>query len=214
MALFNKIMHFHPIQSINDVFTSLKWSRQRRKKGYCEYDLYSISNWFMKVVPEMIEEARAKKLGIPSVLIEEARNSHNIDPSEDFYSIPEELLDEIEKEASNKWDAILTRMVFLMRESDEDTCSRKNPYEEEYNKAREEFAFKYGDLGEKLLTEEDKEYAKRTGGRKAYFMSDVPEYREIYNKYMEEQQKLWKYHETCQKEGLDLFVKWFSYLGI
>ena len=214
MSLKNIKGSIHPIQSIKRVLMKWKWSRERSKKGYCEYDLYSISNWFMRVVPEMIEEARAKKLGIPSVLIEEAKNSHNIDPSEDFYLIPEKLLDEIEKEASNKWDAILTRMVFLLRESDEDTCSKKNLYEEEYNKAREEFATKYGDFGEKLLTEEDKEYAKETGDRKVYFMSDVPEYREIYNKYMEEQQKLWEYHEACQKEGLALFVKWFSYLGI
>lgn len=214
MSLKNIKGSIHPIQSIKRVLMKWKWSRERSKKGYCEYDLYSISNWFMGVVPEMVEKVRANRLGIPSVLIEEAKNSHNIDPSEDFYSIPEELLDEIEKEAANKWDEILSKMVFLMRESNEDTCSRKNSYEEEYNKAREEFVTKYGDFGEKLLTKEDKEYAKETGGRKAYFMSDVPEYREIYNRYMGEQQKLWEYHETCQKEGLDLFVKWFSYLGI
>ena len=214
MSLKNIKGSIHPIQSIKRVLMKWKWSRERSKKGYCEYDLYSISNWFMGVVPEMVEKVRANRLGIPSVLIEEARNSHNIDPSEDFYSIPEELLDEIEKEAANKWDNILSQIVFLLRESDEDTCSKKNPYEEEYNKAREEFATKYGDFGEKLLTDEDKEHAKETGGRRAYFLYDVPEYREIYNKYIEEQQKLWKYHEACQKEGLDLFVKWFSYLGI
>ena len=214
MSLKNIKLSIHPIQSIKKVLMRWKWSRERSKKGYCEYDLYSISNWFMGVVPEMIEKVRANKLGIPSVLIEESRNSHNIDDSVDFYSIPEELLDEIEKEAANKWDEILSKMVFLMRESNEDTCSKKNPYEEEYNKAREEFAVKYGDFGEKLLTEEDKEYAKQTGGKKAYFLCDVPEYREIHNNYIEEEQKLWEYHETCQKEGLDLFVKWFSYLGI
>ena len=209
-----KKLSFHTIQSINDVFTSLKWSRQRRKKGYCEYDLYSISNWFMRVVPEMIEEARAKKLGIPSVLIEEARNSHNIDPSEDFYSIPEKLLDQIEKDANNKWDEILTRMAFLLREAYEDTCSRKNPYEEEYHKARAEFVTKYGDFGEKLLTKEDKEYAKKTGGRRAYFMNDLPEYTEIHNKYFEEEGKIYEYREECQREALSMFVKWFPYLGI
>ena len=38
-----KKLSFHPIQSIKDKITNLKWSRQRCKKGYCEYDLYSVS---------------------------------------------------------------------------------------------------------------------------------------------------------------------------
>ena len=214
MALFNKIMHFHPIQSIKDVFTSLKWSRQRRKKGYCEYDLYSISDWFIKVVPNMIDEIRLKRLGIPNVLMEDACESYDVDYTKDFFSAPEDVQDKIEKEANGKWDEILTRMAFLLRESHEDTCSKKNHYEEEYNKAREEFTTKYGDFGEYLLTEEDKEHAKKTGGRRAYFMYDLPEYAEISNNYCEEEDKLREYREACQKEGQLMFVRWFDYLGI
>ena len=214
MALFNKIMHFHPIQSIKDVVTSLKWPRQRRTKGYCEYDLYSISDWFIKVVPDMIDEIRLKRLGIPNVLMEDACESYDVDYTKDFFSAPEDVQDKIKKEASDKWNEILTRMAFLLRESHEDTCSKKNHYEEEYNKAREEFTTKYGDFGEKLLTEEDKEHAKKTGGRRAYFMYDLPAYAEISNNYFEEEDKLREYREAYQKEGLAMFVKWFAYLGI
>ena len=214
MSLFNKIMHFHPIQSIKEVFTSLKWSRQRRKKGYCEYDLYSISDWFIKVVSDMIDEIRLKRLGIPNVLMEDACKSYDVDYTKDFFIAPEDVQDKIEKEVNGKWDEILTRMAFLLRESHEDTCSKKNTYEEEYNKAREEFTTKYGDFGEKLLTEEDKEHAKKTGGRRAYFMYDLPAYAEISNNYFEEEDELREYREACQKEGLAMFVKWFAYLGI
>ena len=30
-----------------------------------------------------------------------------------------------------EWDKILERMIFLWRETDEESCSKKNPYEEE-----------------------------------------------------------------------------------
>ena len=46
--------------------------------------------------------------------------------------------------------------MWLRRESAEDTCTRKNPYEEEYDKAHTEFREKYGLLGEKLQTEGEK----------------------------------------------------------
>ena len=49
-----------------------------------------------------------------------------------------------------EWDKILDRMIFLWRELDENTCTKKNPYEDEYMKASEEFDNKYGLLGEKL----------------------------------------------------------------
>lgn len=209
-----KKLSFHPIQSIKDTITNLKWSRQRRKKGYCEYDLYSISDWFIKVMPNMIDEVRVKRLGIPAVLLEEAGKPYIDDPLKDFVSLPEDVQDKIEKDANKKWDEILVRMAFLMREAHEDTCSRKNPYEEKYHKDREEFTSKYGDFGEKLLTKEDKEYASKTGGRRAYFMYELPEYAEISNNYFEEEDKLRNYREACQKEGIAMFVKWFAYLGI
>lgn len=209
-----KKLSFHTIQSIKDKTTNLKWSRQMRKKGYCEYDLYSISNWFIKVVPNMIDEIRLKRYGVPGVLLEEAGKSYNVDFQKDYFNLPKDVQDKIEKKANSKWDEILSKMVFLLREVNEDTCSKKNPYEEEYYKAREEFTTKYGDFGEKLLTKEDKEYAKKTGGRRAYFMYDLPEYTEIHNKYFEEEGKIYEYREACQGEGLEMFVNWFSYLGI
>ena len=209
-----KKLSFHPIQSIKDTITNLKWSRQRGKRGYCEYDLYSISDWFIRVVPEMIEEVRIKRFGIPNVLMEKVGRSYNVDFQKDYFNLPKDVQDKIEKKANSKWDEILSKMVFLLREVNEDTCSKKNPYEEEYYKAREEFTTKYGDFGEKLLTKEDKEHAKKTGSCRAYFMYELPEYTEIHNKYFEEEGKIYEYREACQREGLEMFVNWFSYLGI
>lgn len=43
-------------------------------------------------------------------------------------------------------------MIFLLREASEETCTVKNPYEEENLKNHKEFTKKYGILGEKLLS--------------------------------------------------------------
>ena len=71
-------------------------------------------------------------------------NSHGY-PS--FFEGPEE-------ENIRKWDRILGRMEFLFREANEDTCRKKNLYEEEHDLAQEEFTTKYGMFGEKLKTKE------------------------------------------------------------
>ena len=59
---------------------------------------------------------------------------------------------------------ILDKMIFLWRESKEETCSLKNPYEAEYDKASDEFHKKYGDFGFKLQTEEELEANRKRGG--------------------------------------------------
>lgn len=37
------------------------------------------------------------------------------------------------------WKDVLDKMIFLMKEADEETCSRENPFEEEYRKVHKEF---------------------------------------------------------------------------
>ncbi len=89
-------------------------------------------------------------------------NSHGY-PS--FFEGPEE-------ENIRKWDRILGRMEFLFREANEDTCRKKNLYEEEHDLAQEEFTTKYGMFGEKLKTEEEIAREKREHTHRLYMMSD------------------------------------------
>jgi hypothetical protein len=71
-------------------------------------------------------------------------------------------------------------MIFLWRETDEDTCSKKNPYEEEHSKASDEFNDKYGLFGGKLQTEKElEENKKRGGGGTVHFMYELQEDKEI-----------------------------------
>ena len=65
-------------------------------------------------------------------------------------------------------------MEFLFREANEETCHRKNPYEEAYDQAREAFTRKYGMFGEKLKTEEEKGQEKDQGDYCVHTMSVMP----------------------------------------
>ncbi|MCD8147991.1 MAG: hypothetical protein LUE92_00165 [Clostridiales bacterium] len=104
-----------------------------------------------------------------------------------------------------EWDKILDKMIFLFREADESTCRKKNPYEEEYQKASSEFSEKYGFWGEKLRTENEKGKPYGT----IHFMNELPEYQEIHQKFMDEDKHLYEYRCQCKDQAFELFARWF-----
>ena len=67
----------------------------------------------------------------------------------------------------------MDNMIFLWRESNEETCKRINPYYDEYGKAFEEFTEKYGILGDKLRTEAELENDKKFRVRTGHFMDEL-----------------------------------------
>ena len=99
-------------------------------------------------------------------------------------------------------------MIFLLQEADEETCCRKNPYEEESSEIWREFEREYGQFGEKLHPDEEKK-EETEAGRRLYFPSDVEKYKPISDKYMEEELKIMEYRRECKDEALALFSKWF-----
>ena len=46
----------------------LRCCRQRITKGYCEKDLWSIRDWFLDVVPDMLEEYKKSHHGSTGIL--------------------------------------------------------------------------------------------------------------------------------------------------
>ena len=158
---------------------------QRLRYGYCYRDTWSIDQWFVTVVPNMLHDLRVNCHGYPG-----------------YFEGPEE-------ENVKKWNQILYRMESLFREANEETCHRKNPYEEEHDQAQQEFNEKYGVFGEKLKTEEEKaEERKRHSGR-IYMLGDVPEYAEISDKWLAAERELHEYREECLKKGMTLMTKYF-----
>lgn len=145
--------------------------------------MYSVSDWFLNTLPDMLEEIKNNCTGYPDELTED------------------------------EWVRILDRIIFLLSEANEDTCTKVNPYEDEHQHISKEFCAKYGEWGEKLLTDEQKAEAKKTGNYPVYLPSHMPEYKEICDRYYKEEYNLNVYREHCKDEALELFSKWFYSLG-
>ena len=168
-----------------EVCRDIRRSIQRVFRGYCDYDLYSIFDWFLAIMPEMLREYKETRCGSP--VMDEA-----------YFREGKEQSDKNQK----AWDAVLDRMIFLLREADEKTCSLKNAYEEAYAKAADAFYERYGTFGEKLNTEKKDKNRMR-------FPGDVPENREISRQYFEEEKRIAEYRVQCKDELFRLFSKWF-----
>ena len=70
--------------------------------------------------------------------------------------------------------------------------------------------FLNGFWGEKLQTEvELEENRKRGGGGTIHFMRELPEYKNISDKYFEEERKLEEYKSKCKDTAFDLLKEHF-----
>lgn len=170
---------------------SLKYSKQRAIKGYCDRDVWSMCDFLGDLFPAMLTELKNTRHGSPGTLEDLDENGNEMDTCHD------------------KWDKILDEMIFLWREANEKTCSKKNRYEQEYQNAQEEFERKYGIFGEKLRSEEDIEHEKNTGCRIIYGLTKAPEYQEIWDKYSQEQRDIEVYRRECKDQAFDLMKEHF-----
>ena len=173
----------------------VKWSKQRIVRGYADSDIWNMYGYLQTLLPDMLEYLKNHRSGSPGYLGENYTNEDGI------------LVNDTCHEA---WDRILDRMIFLWRETDEETCSKKNSYEDEYMKALDEFTEQYGILGEKLQTPEELEAnRKRGGGGTVHFMREIPKYAEISEKHMTEEMKLEQYRSECKDEVMDMMKEHF-----
>lgn len=180
----------HPIESIKCFFTSLKWAYQRVKKGYCDKDLLvGVDDWFVEMLPEVVDEIRKEKCTIPCPVIDEAIEAMGLN-WEDYYDAcsdtPLEIREEIASKAKKNWDDILIRISFLFREVRFWTCTKQNPYEQEYFEAC------------------------KNGKNKV----ENSEFDALKKRYFEEDDKLREYRAQCKQEAIELTLKWAKYLEI
>lgn len=61
----------HPIIFFKEVGCALKWSWQRITKGYCDRDRWCIEDWFLGIMPSMLNEFAEKTYTTPILLEEE-----------------------------------------------------------------------------------------------------------------------------------------------
>jgi len=97
----------------------LKHFYQRAKKGYSFRDVWSIDYWFMDIMPQMLTDLKKKKHGCP------VQFTHNEDGTEKDFA-----------QAMEEWQSVLDRMIFCFTEMNDDTCSMKNEYDEEYSRLK------------------------------------------------------------------------------
>ena len=183
--LFAKLKHF---------FRCIKWSGQRVFRGYADCDIWSIDCYLQRLIPDMLQTLKDTRHGSPGHLGENYTNEDGILVNDTCHT---------------EWDRILERMIFLWRESDNDNCSRKNPYEDEMDCAFRNFADKYGMLGEKLQTEEELNKNRENGNTVMHFMDEVPEYKDIYDRYFAEEKELENYRSACKDEAIDMLKEYF-----
>ena len=172
----------------------LKYSYQRLRKGYCDYDLFSIYDWFLAVMPVMLQEYKDSRIGSPSELGENYPDEHGIMQNDTCHK---------------EWDEILDRMIFLFQEADESTCKRLNPFDDEASRIYDEFDEKYGFFGEKLQTEQERAEREKTGNTTMHFPGELPEYKDAMERYFAAEEDLRKYREKCKDEAFALFSRWF-----
>lgn len=169
---------------------NIKYSGQRITKGYCDRDLWDIDHWFMKVIPDMLQQFKETRDGSPSLLRDNCVNDEGSDYIDSYHE---------------EFDKILAEMIFWFREMDEETCQRKNIYEEEHKKIFKEFEEKYGILGQKLVAPNE----KSEHGIRAHFPDELPEYQDIEKRYYACDKELDKYRAECKDKAFALFAKYF-----
>ena len=125
-----------------------KMERQRRKYGYCDYDTYCFDYWFVFHIAAMIDNVLNNKYGIG--MSTEFMREYYVEHSEEYGDAGEcakaqgldqatawsigivdnkEMLDKYRDDAQHAWEQMLRNMAFWFRESDEELCSRFNPYQ-------------------------------------------------------------------------------------
>lgn len=176
---------FHKIPQ--EVFHDLKCCVQRIKRGFCYRDIWNINDWFLNVIPDMLDEFKRTTHGFPSRFLK----NDGSDTDEDI------------KCGAEKWNKILARMAFLFREANEETCQRKNPYDEEYTVVLDKFVNRFGFNGK---------WVKKKDGTRVFIhnLCDIPKYRKLYENYHKVENELYEYRRDCLKKAMSMFAEYFN----
>lgn len=176
--------------------------KQRAERGFADIDAKNIDSWFIRIMPEMLKALRDDLHGYPSSFVAFPKNSKSISSSEDENSV-----------GMVKWKDTIDRMIFLLREMNEETCSVKNPYEDKYAIINEDYIQKYGLFGEGLKTEAEKAEERDKEYKRMYSAEDFPDIypstNEILNEYFKYDDFICEYRDKCRKEFFDLFSQNF-----
>ena len=191
-SLFEKPNFKKPVKYVKDFFYSVYFAKQRACKGYSDYDLWDIDNWFLTVIPDMLTEFNEKTMATPKCIIDDTEKIYKDLPA-----------NEISKMAEIRWKSILDSMSFLFKEA---LDSKRFSDKEEYNRVWLEFALKYGSFE----TIPDTLVAFNPAFLKTQF--PLYEFKNAFRLYAENFNDEEDYREECKNEAFLLFSKWFFHL--
>ena len=171
------------IPLVKQIGRDIKWAHQRIWRGYCDHDIFSIDCWFTDVMGRMLEQFR------------KIHDSYPVAPGYEPHALM--LDDKDENDAMSKaWDDTLARMVYLLKEMDEETCSQQNQYADEHFDAW-------------LKCQEKEKSSDGERITKCVTLDEFPEYAELDKKYTDEEHRIREYRQKCKDEFFELFSKHF-----
>lgn len=188
---------YHELLRRKDEEFDERMKKQRYERGYADIDVWNMYDWFLKTVKPMLMQYRKNHIGSPASLGENYKNEEGI---------------WVNDKCHDEWNVILDRMIFLLNEMDEDTCSMVNPFQEDVEKAHDEFSEKYGVFGDGLKSGEEKEKEKTSGDIRIYFPTDEPgrdDVKQLFADYHNAENAIAEYRNRCKDEFFELFNKYF-----
>ena len=126
-AIFKKSNYASPIGWPKQFLYDLKCCFDRFRKGYCERDLWCMRDWFLCVIPDMLEELDQKRCGFPTVLEHEYYEQHKEELNmsfEEFVCIPADktsnlyrLQEQANQVCDARWSETLREIAHYLREA-------------------------------------------------------------------------------------------------
>lgn len=172
---------------------------QRAERGYSDSDVWNFYDWFLEVIPKMIQDLRNNHVGHPSVIYDETNDSF-------FCEDTGKKLDD------QKWNDILDQIIIFAKEAAEETCSMENPYRNEWWKYHEEFDRKYPNK-DVLKTPKELADEKRTHTYYHVGPSRDPDfgkkYDEVSKKVLDFDDEIFKYRNYCKDQLFELMRIFF-----
>lgn len=192
--------------------------KERGERGFTFYDVCDMDVWFLKIMPEMLDEFINKVDSYPGEFSDQYALKHGFDP----YNLTIEQQKQVDKACFRRWINILKRMRDGFRNGNREDYMYKNEYSEEYNRLYNEYTEKYGSYGEKIKGNLGKKYLRDENGKiimthyyakKPIHFEDVSEEnKKISELYYAQEKKDLETIEKNKKKALRMFVKYFDHL--
>ena len=167
-------------------FYWLKHAYQRVKKGYSYRDLWNIDYWFLKTMPNMLEDFTKDLYGFPASMKEELKKKN---PELTDKEIDEKNLD------FQYWKDIVNEIAFHFREArDEENENKINQYWERMRELEDKYNL--------FLTDEEET-------KKTMTKEDFEEWKANNEKWLIRHEEIENYRNEQLKIGMEMFTKYF-----